>query len=196
MLGYRGVMTLKSLPNLVTAARIALSVLVFAALATAGGLGPALGTVEPALRSGLIRFALWGFIIAALTDFVDGWLARKLDARSAIGVMLDPIADKIAMVAAIIGLCVLDAPLVAWPGALILMRELFVAGLRETGMKLPVTQLAKWKTTVQLTGLACAIACLEWPTLRTPAEGLLWLAAVLTVWTGMDYLLKTLRAMG
>ena len=188
-------MTLKSLPNLVTSARIALSVLVFAALATAAGLGPVMGPVDPALRSALIRFSLAGFIVAALTDFVDGWLARKLDARSALGVMLDPIADKIAVVAAIIGLCGLDAPLVAWPGALILMRELFVAGLRETGMKLPVTPLAKWKTTLQLTGLACAIASLDWPGLRTPATGLLWLAATLTVWTGVDYLRKTLRAM-
>jgi phosphatidylglycerophosphate synthase len=70
-----------------------------------------------------------------------------------------------------------------------------VAGLRETGIKLPVTQLAKWKTTVQLTGVAAGMACQLWAGLRLPAEVLLWVATGLTLWTGLDYLNKTLKAL-
>ena len=186
-------MTLKDLPNLVTSARIALAVVVFALLAAAAGLGPA-PAPAPA-RGAVIGTALGLFVIAALTDFLDGWLARRLDARSALGVMLDPIADKIAMVGAVVGLAALDAPLVAWPGALMLMRELFVAGLRETGVKLPVSQLAKWKTTAQLVALSTAMAVQLAPGLRPAAAGLVWLAAGLTLWTGLDYLRRTLAAL-
>ena len=89
----------------------------------------------------------------------------------------------------------LDAPLVAWPGALMLMRELFVAGLRETGMKLPVSQLAKWKTTVQLVGLSAAMGAELSPGLRPAALALLWLATGLTRWTGLDYLRRTLASL-
>jgi len=166
---------------------------VFALLAAAAGLGP-VAAPTPA-RGAMIGTALGLFAIAALTDFVDGWLARRLDARSALGVMLDPIADKIAIVGAVVGLAALDAPLVAWPGALMLMRELFVAGLRETGMKLPVSQLAKWKTTVQLVALSAAMAVQLAPGLRPVATGLLWLAAGLTLWTGLDYLRRTLATL-
>jgi CDP-diacylglycerol--glycerol-3-phosphate 3-phosphatidyltransferase len=186
-------MTLKDLPNLATAARIALAVIVFALLAAAAGLGPF--KASPGLAPALIGWALALFGIAALTDFLDGWLARRLDARSALGVMLDPIADKIAIVAAIVGLAALDAPLVAWPGALMLMRELFVAGLRESGMKLPVSQLAKWKTTVQLVALSVAMAAELVPALRPAALPLLWLATGLTLWTGLDYLRRTLASL-
>ena len=186
-------MSLKDLPNLVTAARIALALGVFALLAAAAGLGPVAAAADA--RAAVIGSALALFVIAALTDFLDGWLARKLDARSALGVMLDPIADKIALVAAVVGLSALDAPLVAWPGALMLMRELFVAGLRETGMKLPVSQLAKWKTTVQLTGLCAAMGSELVPALRPAAAALLWLATGLTLWTGLDYLRRTLATL-
>ena len=183
-------MSLKDLPNLVTAARIALALGVFALLAAAAGLGPVAAAADA--RAAVIGSALARFVIAALTDFLDDWLARRLDARSALGVMLDPIADKIALVAAVVGLSALDAPLVAWPGTLMLMRELFVAGLRETGMKLPVSQLAKWKTTVQLTGLCAAMGAELVPALRPAAAALLWLATGLTLWTGLDYLRRTL----
>jgi len=186
-------MTWKDLPNLVTAARIALAVVVFALLAAAGGLGPV--AAATADRPAVIAAALILFVLAALTDFLDGWLARRLDARSALGVMLDPIADKIAIVGAVVGLASLDAPLVAWPGALMLMRELFVAGLRETGVKLPVSQLAKWKTTVQLAGLSAAMGAELVPGLRPAALALVWLATGLTLWTGLDYLRRTLAGL-
>jgi CDP-diacylglycerol--glycerol-3-phosphate 3-phosphatidyltransferase len=83
---------------------------------------------------------------------------------------------------------------VAIPGFLILMRELFVSGLREAGgargLRFPVTQLAKWKTTIQLVALSAEILAaggLLTPGLIAVADGLLWIAALLTLWTGLDY---------
>jgi CDP-diacylglycerol--glycerol-3-phosphate 3-phosphatidyltransferase len=180
---------LKALPNLLTGARIALGVLVFALLAAAR-LTVALGGLRAFV---LLAFA--AFVVAAATDFFDGWLARKLSAQSAWGAMLDPIADKIAVLAAVLGLVWLAPRLsVAIPGFLILMRELFVSGLREAGgargLKFPVTQLAKWKTTIQLIALSAQILAaggLLGSVLTAVANGLLWIAALMTLWTGLDY---------
>jgi CDP-diacylglycerol--glycerol-3-phosphate 3-phosphatidyltransferase len=181
--------SLKALPNLLTGARIVLGVLVFVLLAAAR-LTVALGGLRAFV---LLAFA--AFVIAAATDFFDGWLARRLSAQSAWGAMLDPIADKIAVLAAVLGLVWLAPRLsVAIPGFLILMRELFVSGLREAGaprgVRFPVTPLAKWKTTVQLVALSAQILAaggLLGPALIAVADGLLWIAALLTLWTGLDY---------
>ncbi len=104
--------------------------------------------------------ALILFVLAATTDFIDGYLARKWKQESKLGAMLDPIADK-AMV--IIALCVITGfsgmnPWILLPATLILFREVFVSGLREflgdTAGTLKVTQLAKWKTTAQMFAIA------------------------------------------
>jgi CDP-diacylglycerol--glycerol-3-phosphate 3-phosphatidyltransferase len=180
---------LKAIPNVLTGARIVLGVMVFALLAAAR-LTVALGGLRACV---LMAFA--AFVIAAATDFFDGWLARKLSAQSAWGAMLDPIADKIAVLAAVLGLVWLAPRLsVAIPGFLILMRELFVSGLREAGgargVRFPVTKLAKWKTTIQLVALSAQILAaggLLGPSLIGVADGLLWIAALLTLWTGLHY---------
>jgi CDP-diacylglycerol--glycerol-3-phosphate 3-phosphatidyltransferase len=103
--------------------------------------------------------ALALFIGAALTDYLDGYLARKWQQISAFGRMLDPIADKAMVVialAVIMGLSGLN-PWVLIPAAMILFREVFVSGLREflgaDAGKLAVTKLAKWKTTVQMVAI-------------------------------------------
>ena len=100
--------------------------------------------------------ALVLFIGAALTDYIDGYLARKWNQITGFGRMLDPIADKAMVVialAVLLGLSGLN-PLVVIPASLILFREVFVSGLREflgaDAGKLRVTKLAKWKTTVQM----------------------------------------------
>lgn len=146
--------------------------------------------------AGWIAFVL--FVAAALTDFVDGWAARRWGQVSEIGKMLDPIADK-AMVtialAALMGLIGLEFWYVL-PASAILLREVLVSGLREYlgDVKLPVTSLAKWKTTAQMVSIG-------WLLLFQPSEGawgagtvagiaLLWVAAVLTVMTGWDYFSK------
>ncbi len=193
---------MKALPNLLTVSRIVLGSLVFFLLAAAAGALPG-QEGPPQAASALIWTSEALFVIAAVTDYFDGWLARALKATSPWGTILDPIADKIAIAAAILGLTVL-APLgsVPLPGFLILIRELMVSGLREgvapLGVKLPVTRLAKWKTTLQLVALALEIPAMlstYASPLRVGADVLLWLAAIVTLWTGADYIRAAHRAL-
>ncbi len=107
--------------------------------------------------------ALVLFVLAALTDYVDGYLARRWNQITAFGRMLDPIADKamvIMALAVLMGLSGLN-PLVVVPAALILFREVFVSGLREflgaDAGKLAVTKLAKWKTTAQMVAITALL---------------------------------------
>jgi CDP-diacylglycerol--glycerol-3-phosphate 3-phosphatidyltransferase len=180
---------LKDVPNALTVGRIALSAATFFLLAAAAE------TPSAFVRDALLVASFLLFAAGAATDYFDGMLARRWNAASPWGVILDPIADKIAIAAAILGLVVLEpGPAIATPGFLILFREMFVSGLREglapLGVKLPVTRLAKWKTTVQLIALALEMIAALLPPgdpLRLSAHALLWLAAALTLWTGWTY---------
>ena len=139
------------------------------------------------------------FAIAAITDFFDGYLARSWSMQSAFGRMLDPIADKLLVGAAILMLVHFDrAPLL--PSLVILSREIIVSGLREflaeVRVGLPVSRLAKWKTGMQMTALAFLLvgSAAPWWLFATEIGWYgLWLAAGLTVVTGMDYLIVGLR---
>lgn len=139
------------------------------------------------------------FIFASATDYFDGYFARKWDMGTALGKMLDPIADKMLVAVVMLILCA-DGTIASWhiiAPALILCREFLVSGLREivgaaSGVA-SVTNLAKWKTTAQLISLALLLA--------GPAISvylvllgllLLWVSTVLTVMTGYDYFSKTL----
>lgn len=151
--------------------------------------------LAPSLALRLVALVL--FVAAAVTDWLDGYLARRMNVVSPLGRMLDPIADKL-IVAAILVMLVADAtiPGVHVVAALaILMREIFISGLREffggRGVVVPVTVLAKWKTTVQLVAVAVLIA---WPLAGAGANAvwfagiaLLWLSATMTIWTGAQY---------
>jgi len=105
-------------------------------------------------------FALVLFVVAALTDFVDGYLARAWKQESKIGAMLDPIADKAMVIIALLVITGFSGmnPWILLPATLILFREVFVSGLREflgdTAGTLKVTNLAKWKTTLQMVAIA------------------------------------------
>ncbi len=186
---------MKALPNILTASRILLGALIFFLLAGAAGALPGQDGAPPAGGDRLVWASFIIFAFAAITDYFDGWLARKLNATSPWGAVLDPIADKIAVAAAILGLAVIEPKgMVALPGFLILFREVFVSGLREgiapLGIKLPVTQLAKWKTTVQLIALALSMPAVLQPSgsgLRLLAGALLWVAVVITLITGWQY---------
>jgi cardiolipin synthase len=142
--------------------------------------------------------ALGIFILAAITDFLDGYLARALAQQSSLGRMLDPIADKL-LVSAVLLMLVADHTIASfsiWAAIVILCREILVSGLREflAGLKVsvPVSQVAKWKTALQLVALGFLIAgpAGEAVLPRTIDIGLLllWLAAILTLYTGWDYL--------
>lgn len=141
------------------------------------------------------------FVIAATTDYVDGYLARSWQQQSPFGRWLDPVADKLLVASAILMLVGFDrAPLL--PSLVILLREITVSGLREymaeVSVGLPVSKLAKWKTAVQMVAIGFLLvgsAGPDWlPVLAIGWWGL-WLAAILTLVTGWDYLQAGLRHM-
>ena len=143
------------------------------------------------------------FVAASVTDWVDGWLARRWNQMSDFGKVLDPIADKLLVAAALFMLAAFDrlsVPSVVAAIA-ILGREILVSGLREFlagRASLPVTLLAKWKTTVQMAAIAVLLVApaapggLPWQRI---GEIGLWIAAVLTLVTGWGYLRQGLDAM-
>lgn len=148
--------------------------------------------------------ALAIFALAAISDFFDGYLARAWSQQSRLGRMLDPIADKL-LVGAVLLLLVADQTISGWSlwaALIILSREILVSGLREFLAELnatvTVSRLAKWKTTVQMIALCvllvgqpagdiCACAAVEIGLV------LLWIAALLTLYTGFDYFRAGLR---
>ncbi|MDP3746229.1 MAG: CDP-diacylglycerol--glycerol-3-phosphate 3-phosphatidyltransferase [Phenylobacterium sp.] len=204
---------MKALPNLLTSLRLVLTLFVFLALAAAAGAVPYVSErLTPEMQFGLQRWAFWSFVIAAVTDFFDGWLARKLDAVSVWGAILDPIGDKVLVCGAILGLLALGGqPMVVLPAGLMLFREFTVSALREVGagkgVKLPVTLLAKWKTTLQLTALAAEMLSSSWaafdlpadPAIQSPvtllAHTLMWVATIVTLITGAQYWEQTRKAL-
>lgn len=179
-----------SLPNVLTYARI---------LAV-----PALVACMLLLKGDAARWSAFGiFVAAALTDWLDGYLARAWEQQSTLGGMLDPIADKLIVGAALMML-VYDNTINGssiWAAIVILCREILVSGLREflaeLNVKVHVTQMAKWKTAVQMVALAVLLAgpAAEkvLPGAMTAGLLLLWVAALLTLLTGYDYLKAAVR---
>ncbi len=141
------------------------------------------------------------FVLASFTDFVDGFLARLLKQQSRLGEMLDPIADKIIVVTALVLLVQNDTisstNIIA--AIIILCREILVSGLREYlakfNLKMPVSNLAKIKTFMQMFSISILLAGISGDKLLG-GYGLeigiilLWLSAVLTIYTGYDYIKK------
>jgi CDP-diacylglycerol--glycerol-3-phosphate 3-phosphatidyltransferase/cardiolipin synthase len=148
-------------------------------------------------------WALAIYVSACITDWLDGYLARVWHQQTPLGRMLDPIADKLLVGTTLLMLVfdkTIDRSHVA-AAAIILCREILVSGLREflaeLNVKVHVTQLAKWKTTMQMIALGVLLAGpagdrivegITWTGL-----GMLWMAALLTLWTGYDYLKAAVR---
>ncbi|MGE3066686.1 MAG: CDP-diacylglycerol--glycerol-3-phosphate 3-phosphatidyltransferase [Hyphomicrobiaceae bacterium] len=181
---------LTSLPNVLTYARI---------LAV-----PAMAACFLLMRNEQGRWAALGiFIAACITDWLDGYLARVWAQQSALGRMLDPIADKLLVGTALMLLAydnTIDTASIS-AAIIILCREILVSGLREflaeLNVKVHVTQLAKWKTTLQMIALGVLLAG---PAADKIVPGttmfglaLLWVAALLTLWTGYDYLKAAIK---
>lgn len=177
-----------TLPNLLTIGRI-LAIPVICMLIAAGG-------------AELRWLALALYALAALTDWLDGYLARRMNLISPLGRMLDPIADKLLVLALLIVL--------AWdhsfsgldliPAIAIMMRETLVAGAREflgpKGVVLHVTTPAKWNRAIQFVAIAIVIAEPLIPGLELPSDVVLWISGLLTVWTGAEYYRQALRHLG
>ena len=149
--------------------------------------------------------ALAIYVVAGVTDYLDGYLARAWSQQSALGRMLDPIADKL-LVAACLLMLVSDGTIrswALWAAIIILCREVLVSGLREflaeVRVSVPVSRMAKWKTTLQIVAIGFLIAGpagdAVLPSGWTVRIGLalLWAAAILTLYTGYDYLKAGLR---
>jgi phosphatidylglycerophosphate synthase len=173
-------MAMKALPNILSTGRLVLTLLMFVALAAAAGDLPILrDRLTPETTAMLLRWSFWAFVVAAVTDYFDGWLARKLDAVT------------------------------VWGAILILFREFTVSALREVGaakgIKLPVTTLAKWKTTLQLIALGAELLVAAWAAFGIDPSGLanmalaahtlLWVATLITLITGYQYWNQTRLAL-
>jgi len=173
-----------NVPNILTYGRIAAAPIVGATYYIPGNWGP------------WIAFTI--FVIASVTDYFDGYLARAWHQQSALGRMLDPIADKLLVSVSILVLAE-DGMFNGWSwwaAVIILMREVFVSGLREflaeLRVSLPVTRLAKWKTTMQLVAIAALLIA---PAIQGARHGAIinlgltffWATALVTLYTGFDY---------
>ncbi|WP_040856346.1 CDP-diacylglycerol--glycerol-3-phosphate 3-phosphatidyltransferase [Phyllobacterium sp. YR531] len=177
-----------SLPNILTYARIIAVPLVVLCFFLEGRLQS-----TDAARWGALAI----FIIASITDFFDGYLARIWKQTSTIGRMLDPIADKL-LVSACLLLLAADGTIAGWTlwaAIIILCREILVSGLREylaeLKVSVPVSRLAKWKTTIQMVAVAFLLAGPAGdkiiPIITILGIVLLWSAALITLYTGWDY---------
>lgn len=178
-----------NLPNLLTIGRVAaVPALVFCLYAIEGDTGR------------LAAFAI--FVVASITDWLDGYLARAWQQQSVLGAMLDPIADKL-LVGASLMILVYDRTIdgvAIFAALVILCREILVSGLREflagLSVKVMVTELAKWKTGIQMLALGVLIVgpavdtTLPW--IMPVGLALLWASAGLTIWTGSNYLTAAL----
>lgn len=170
-----------NLPNILTISRIVVIPVIFLSM--------------------YIHSAFWSmlaavlFIVAAITDYFDGYFARARNETSAFGRLLDPIADKLLVVSALTIILAnnMVSPISYIPVVVILCREILVSGLREflaeVRVGMPVTRLAKWKTAFQMTALSMILVgyCFH-----TVGVLLLWIAGVLTFITGYQYFQKSL----
>jgi cardiolipin synthase len=185
---------LLSLPNLLTFGRIAAVPVVVALMYW-----------QSILDGGLwLRWAAFAvFATAGLTDVLDGYLARMWGQQSSLGRVLDPIADKL-LVASCLLMLAAEETIRGWSllaAVIILCREILVSGLREylaeLRVSVPVSRLAKWKTTWQLVAVGALIvgdaADQIYPVVTPIGLALLWLSALVTLYTGWDYLRAGLR---
>ncbi len=201
------------IPNALTISRCVFAVLVLYGALNASAAGDAMraATGDDVLRHATLeqlwhQFALLGFISGALTDFLDGWAARQFKAESRFGVWLDPIADKLLVGLALLGVALtLKSWLIYLPAALIIARDVFMTWLRtrpEAAGVVAPSSLAKLKTGIEM----AAIAGLMVPFALAPASveamensnpmalvgaaalvGLLWVAAALSLITAAQY---------
>jgi CDP-diacylglycerol--glycerol-3-phosphate 3-phosphatidyltransferase len=168
-----------NIPNALTMLRIVAVPVVVVAL---------LGEIENGdLWAGIV------FTAAAFTDGLDGWIARRKGDVTTFGKLMDPLADKLLVVAALISLVSLDR-LQAWIAMVIIARELAVTGLRAVAVEYGVVVAASWlgklKTALQV---AAIIALIAVDPATTAVDVLVWAAMIVTVWSGVDYFVGVRR---
>ncbi len=174
---------LKNVPNILAALRIFLAFLMYLFLVNRD--------IFNIHSSWLDYFAALIFVIASITDFFDGFIARNFNAVSKLGEILDPLADKMLILGAFLGLLFLHRAN-AWAVYLILVREFFITGLRvvmaSEGLSVKASFIGKVKTVSQM--IAIAFLLMNWPF----GNLLLWIAVFLTLYSGIGYLKVYIKA--
>ena len=174
---------LKNVPNILASIRILLAFLMYFFLVNRD-----IFHIHP---SWLDYFAALIFVIASITDFFDGFIARNFNAVSKLGEILDPLADKMLVLGAFLGLLYLHRAN-AWAVYLILVREFFITGLRvamaSEGLSVKASFAGKVKTVSQMGAIGFLL--MNWPF----ANLLLWIAVILTIYSGLDYLKVYIKA--
>jgi CDP-diacylglycerol--glycerol-3-phosphate 3-phosphatidyltransferase len=176
-----------NLPNALAWARIAAAPLIFLLLVNRELFGVTIHATWLDYFAGLL------FVFASITDFFDGMIARTFNQATKLGAILDPLADKLLMLSAFLGLALLGRAN-EWAVFIILGREFFITGLRVAaaaeGKTVAASTLGKWKTGAQIA--ACIALIVDWfPYL---GDVFLWLALVMTLWSGYEYVREYARA--
>ena len=168
-----------NIPNILAFIRLLLAPLMFYFLVNQDA-----AVFEGIHKTWLNYFATFIFVLAAATDFFDGYIARTFNQVTVLGSILDPLADKMLTLAGFLGLMMLGSAS-PWAIFLILTRELFITGLRVSavsqGLDISASWMGKVKTVVQM--IAIGFLLLQWP----GGEALLWLAVALTLYSGYEY---------
>lgn len=168
-------------PNILSLSRVFLAPLVMVFLSVRGEIGSFLGVDLGDILAGVI------FIAASITDAVDGYVARKRGIVTNLGKFIDPLADKILVVAALFSLVQLQR-LPAWIAVIIVSREFIVSGVRMVaaaeGIVIPASKAGKLKTVTQIVAIIMMIFSIPF------SMPVMILAMLLTVWSGLDYLIK------
>jgi len=183
---HKGIFVSLNLPNALAFFRILLAPLMFFMLVNA----PEIFTQIHI--SWINYFAALIFVIASVTDFFDGYIARSWDQKTKLGAILDPLADKMLILAAFLGLMMLGRAS-AWAVYLILIREFFITGFRvvmaSDGVEVAASMAGKVKTVSQM--FAVGFLLMSWP----GGELLLWIAVALTLYSGFEYIFAYVKAM-
>jgi len=183
---HKGIFVSLNLPNALAFFRILLAPLMFFMLVNA----PEIFTQIHI--SWINYFAALIFVIASVTDFFDGYIARCWDQKTKLGAILDPLADKMLILAAFLGLMMLGRAS-AWAVYLILVREFFITGFRvvmaSDGVEVAASMAGKVKTVSQM--FAVGFLLMSWP----GGELLLWIAVALTLYSGFEYIFAYVKAM-
>ena len=183
---HKGIFVSLNLPNALAFFRILLAPLMFFMLVNA----PEIFTQIHI--SWINYFAALIFVIASVTDFFDGYIARCWDQKTKLGAILDPLADKMLILAAFLGLMMLGRAS-TWAVYLILVREFFITGFRvvmaSDGVEVAASMAGKVKTGSQM--FAVGFLLMSWP----GGELLLWIAVALTLYSGFEYIFAYVKAM-
>ena len=168
-----------NIPNILAFSRLLLAPVMFLFLVNQDA------TIFQGIDKTWLNFmAAFIFVIASATDFFDGYIARTFDQVTVLGSILDPLADKMLTLAGFLGLMMLGAAS-PWAIFLIITRELFITGLRVSavtqGLDISASWMGKVKTVVQM--IAIGFLLMQWP----GGEILLWIAVLLTLYSGYEY---------